>query len=242
MARTKRRKPVRFFLLKYVLPPIATTCYRILGWTWRYEEVRKEVMQKALQDEQPVVGAFLHARTFQFLHFNSRPDKGKWVLMCSKSRDGELMSQVESRLGYKVVRGSSGDGGARALVSMIQTVKKDPTWNSCLAVDGSRGPRGIAQAGIITLAQKTGSRLIPCAASARSSFVYRWSWDRTVFPLPFSKVFVVYGEPIEVPRRASADELEAIRVRLEESLLELHREADELSGFRDSAPLRLQPA
>ena len=63
-----------------------------------------------------------------------------------------------------------------------------------------------------------------------------------MFPLPFSKVFVVYGEPIEVPRRASADELEAIRVRLEESLLELHREADELSGFRDSAPLRLQPA
>jgi len=225
-----------------VLPPIATALYRMLGRSWRYVEVRRHAMSDALASGRPVVGAFLHARTFQILHYYTLPGNGRWVLMCSKSRDGELMSQVEERLGYKVVRGSSGEGGARALVGMIQTVKKDPGWASCLAVDGSRGPRGVAQAGIITLAQKTGGLLVPCAASARASLVYRWSWDRTAFPLPFARVHVVFGEPIEVPAKLDPDETERIRQELERALLELHGEADGLSGFRDEVPLRAAPA
>lgn len=238
----KQRKPIRSFLLRRVLPPFAILGYRLLGATWRYREVRKHIFEEALAGGRPLVAAFLHARTFQFLHYNSRPDHGNWVLMCSQSRDGDLMAKVEEGLGYKVVRGSSGGGGARALVSMIQTVKQDPAWSSCLAVDGSRGPRGVAQPGIITLAQKTGGLLLPAAASASASFVYPWSWDRTVLPLPFARVHVVFGDLIEVPRKLDADGMEAIRAELERALLALHAEADGLSGFRDSAPLQAAPA
>lgn len=235
------RKPVRRFLLKHVLPPIVSAVYKLLGATWRYHEVRKEIMDEALASGRPLTAAFFHARTFQLLYYNSRPEHGSWVLMCSQSRDGELMSQVEESLGYRVARGSSGGGGARALVSMIKTVKKNPGWSSCLAVDGSRGPRGIAQVGIITLAQKTGGMIMPAAASTRSSFVYRWSWDRTVLPLPFAKVYVVFGEPLEVPRKLDAAGTEELRAQLEERMLALHREADELSGFADAAPLQAAP-
>lgn len=238
----RRRKPIRRWLFTTILPPIAVALYRLLAGSWRYVEVRKHVMDQALAGERPLVGAFLHARTFQLLHYNSRPGHGRWVLMCSQSRDGELMSRVEERLGYRVVRGSSGGGGARALVGMIQTVKREPGWSSCLAVDGSRGPRGVAQAGIVTLAQKTGGLLLPVAASARRSFVYRWSWDRTVIPLPFARVHVVFGTPIEVPSELDAAGLEAVRSTLEQALLALHEEADRLSGFRDEAPLRARPA
>jgi len=139
------------------------------------------------------------------------------------------------------VRGSSGGGGGRALVSMIQAVRSDPGWSTCLAVDGSRGPRGIAQAGIITLAQKTGGLLLPVAASADRSFVYRWSWDRTVLPWPFARVYVVFGPPLEVPARLDAPGMEALRVELERALLGLHLEADALAGFRDDAPLQARP-
>ena len=239
--RKPRRKRVRAFFLRSVLPPIATALYRLLGATWRYREVQKEIMSEALAGGRPLVAAFFHARTFQLLHYNSRPEHGRFVLMCSQSRDGELMARVEEGLGYKVVRGSSGGGGARALVAMIKTVKEEPGWSSCLAVDGSRGPRGLAQPGIITLAQKTGGLLMPCAASSRPSFVYRWSWDRTVVPLPFARVHVVFGAPIEVPAKLDAAETERIRARLERELVELHAEADALSGFRDSAPLQAAP-
>lgn len=236
-----RRKRVRHWLYRNVLPPFAAGVYRLLGASWRYVEVRKHLMDECLAGKRPLVGAFLHARTFQLLHYNSRPKHGRWILMCSQSRDGELMSRVEERLGYKVVRGSSGGGGVRALVSMIQAVKSDPGWSTCLAVDGSRGPRGIAQAGIITLAQKTGGLLLPVAASAGRSFVYRRSWDRTVLPWPFARVHVVFGAPLEVPARLDAQGMEAIRVELEQALLALHAEADELAGFRDDAPLQVRP-
>ena len=240
--RKRRRKPVRRFLFTHVLPPFALAGYRAWVSTWRYNEVRKHIMSDALASGRPLVAAFYHARTFQLLHYNSRPQHGRWVLMCSQSRDGELMSRVEQGLGYKVVRGSSGGGGARALVSMIQTVKREPGWSACLAVDGSRGPRGIAQQGILTLAQKTGAALMPVAASSRASVVYPWSWDRTVFPLPFARVHVVFGELIDVPSGLDAAGMEDVRQRLERSLLALHQEADALSGFADSAPLQAASA
>jgi lysophospholipid acyltransferase (LPLAT)-like uncharacterized protein len=240
--RKPRRKRLRAWILRTVLPPVATVLYRLLGTTWRYREVRKQIMTSALAGGRPVVAAFFHARTFQLLHYNSRPEHGRFVLMCSQSRDGELMARVEEGLGYKVARGSSGGGGARALVAMIKTVKEEPGWSSCLAVDGSRGPRGIAQPGIITLAQKTGGLLMPGAASARPCFVYRWSWDRTVLPWPFARVHVVFGTPIEVPARLDEEQTERIRLRLEREMLALHAEADALSGFRDTAPLQAVPS
>jgi lysophospholipid acyltransferase (LPLAT)-like uncharacterized protein len=240
--RKPERKRLRAWLLRTLLPPVALAAYRLLAATWRYREVRWELMRDALASGRPVVAAFLHARTFQLLHYNSRPQHGRFVLMCSQSRDGELMARVEEGLGYKVARGSSGGGGARALVSMIKTVLAEPGWSSCLAVDGSRGPRGVAQSGILTLAQKTGGVIVPCAASARPAFVYRWSWDRTAIPLPFATVHVVFGEPLEVPGDLDAAAAEALRARLERALLALHGEADALSGFRDAAPLQAAPA
>lgn len=239
--RQVKRKRLRAWILRTLLPPVALAGYRLLASTWRYREVRPEILREELARGRPVVAAFLHARTFQFLHYNSRPEHGRFVLMCSQSRDGELMARVEEGLGYKVARGSSGGGGARALVSMIKTVNQEPGWSSCLAVDGSRGPRGIAQLGIITLAQKTGGVLVPCAASARPSLVYRWSWDRTVIPWPFAAVHVVFGRPLEVPAELDAAGAEDLRARLERALLDLHAEADGLSGFRDSAALQAVP-
>jgi hypothetical protein len=239
--RKAKRKRLRAWVLRTLLPPVAVVGYRLWAGTWRYREVRAEIMHAALAGGRPVVAAFLHARTFQLLHYNSRPEHGRFVLMCSQSRDGELMARVEEGLGYKVARGSSGGGGARALVSMIKTVNQEPGWSSCLAVDGSRGPRGIAQPGILTLAQKTGGVLVPCAASARPSSVYRWSWDRTVIPWPFATVHVVFGRPLEVPAELDAAGAEDLRARLERALLDLHAEADGLSGFRDSAPLQAAP-
>jgi len=235
----RKRKRLRRFLFKHVLPPIVTTGFKLISWTWRFHEPSREPQGNAISAGKPFVAAFFHSRTMQLLRYYSRPGSGKWVVMCSQSRDGDLMSQVEEGLGFKVARGSTGGGGGRALVSMIKTVKEDPTYSSCLAVDGSRGPRGIAQLGIITLAQKTGGCLVPVVASTRHCFIYRWSWDRIVLPLPFAKIHVLQAEPMEIPKKLDADEMEAIRAKLEATLLALTAEADAISGFVDDEPLQV---
>jgi lysophospholipid acyltransferase (LPLAT)-like uncharacterized protein len=232
------RKPVRRFVLHRIMPPIAIRGYSWLGGTWHYECENEATLQRLVAARTPVVGAFLHSRTFALLHYFSLPPQGRWILMCSQSRDGELMTRIEEGLGFRVARGSSGKGGARALVEMIRAQREDRGLNSCLSADGSRGPRGIAQLGTITLAQKTDSLLLPVAASTADAWVWKKSWDRTVIPKPGARLRIRIGEPIEVPPKLSPGGTEALRLRLERTLLAMHGELDALTGYRDSEPLR----
>jgi lysophospholipid acyltransferase (LPLAT)-like uncharacterized protein len=226
-------QPIKRFLMLHVVPHAALALIRSVGASWRYTETRGQVLRRGLDDGRPLVGAFLHGRLFPLLHFMSRRGRGRWLAMCSKSLDGEAMSRVERAMGYEVVRGSSGSGGLEALVTMIRAVRKNPALCPCLAVDGSQGPRGVVQSGIVALAQRTGGRIMPVAVSGRPSFVFRRSWDRTSVPLPFARVHVVFGELIEVPPRLSPDETEDIRGQVQTTLHALQAEADALSGFSD---------
>ncbi len=235
---SNNRKPIRRFLLRHVLPPLALRIYRRLAGSWRYVTENEQTLTDLLQGTRPVVGAFLHGRTFQLLYYFSRPEHGRWILMCSPSRDGDFMSQVEQGLGFRVVRGSSGSGGARALVQMIKAQRTDPGLSSCLAVDGSRGPRGVAQLGTLTLTQKTGGLLLPVAASTGNGWVCGKCWDRNVIPKPRAEVRILIGQPLEVPPGLDAESLEGVRVILEQRLLAMHADLDARTGFTDSQPLQ----
>jgi lysophospholipid acyltransferase (LPLAT)-like uncharacterized protein len=213
-----------------VVPRLGAAGVRLLDASWRYVETDHEHYERA-RAHGPLAGAFLHGHTFMLLAFMSRRRKGRWLLMCSKSLDGEAMARTEERLGYEVVRGSSGGGGLQAIVDMIRRVRSDRTLGASLAVDGSRGPRGRVQPGIVSLAQHTGGLILPVAASAQPLHVFRNSWDLTRLPWPGATVQVVYGAPIEVPPRPGAAGLERVRALVEERLRALQARADQLSGL-----------
>jgi lysophospholipid acyltransferase (LPLAT)-like uncharacterized protein len=237
----KRKRPVRKFLVRWLGPPLARGVYRTLGRSWRYATEHEDRLVSLLNGPDPIVGAFLHARTFQLLHYFSQPTRGRWMLMCSKSSDGDVMTRLEESLGYRVARGSSGSGGARALAEMIRAQRQDRQLNSCLAVDGSRGPRGIAQLGIITLARKTGGVLLPVAASTASCWVNQRSWDRTVIPKLGAQINVLVGEPMPVPEELDAVQTEELRAELQSRLIAMHTELDARVGFKDTQPLLASP-
>ncbi len=220
------------------LPPVAIALIRFVGSTWSYVPVRREIHRELLAGDRPVVAAFLHSRTLALLHFFSGPENGRWLIMCSKSRDGRFMAEVERGLGYQVVLGSSGSGGARALVDMIKMVRRDPKLQSCMAIDGSRGPRGVCQQGVVAMAQKTGGVIVPVAASADRVTVWPKSWDRMLLPHPNATIPILFGTPIAVPAALDGFGMESTRRRVEDAVLELHREADAEAGFEDSEPLQ----
>src|SRR5271169_87264 len=91
-ATPKRRKPVREFIIRWIGPPVARWLYRWLGNSWHYVTENEGRLADLLNGDRPVVGAFLHARTFQLLHYFSQPKRGRWMLMCSRSTDGDLMA------------------------------------------------------------------------------------------------------------------------------------------------------
>jgi hypothetical protein len=233
----KRKKPVKQFVVRHILPPIARIVYGGMGRSWHYTTENEPVLTGLLASDKPIVGAFLHARTFQLLYYFSRPHRGRWMLMCSRSSDGDLMTKVERGLGYRVARGSSGSGGARALAEMIKAQREDRHLHSCLAVDGSRGPRGIAQLGILTLARKSTGVLLPVAASASKSWILG-SWDRTVIPKPGARINILIGEPMELPAKMDEQQAESARMELQRRLIAMHLDLDARTGFSDAEPLQ----
>jgi hypothetical protein len=224
--------------MRHLVPEAALLLIRSLDASWRYRETDRHHLEAALAGERPVIGSFLHGRIFLLLRFMGRPRNGRWLSMCSQSLDGDAMAKLEERLGFEVVRGSSGRGGLQAIVDMIERVNDTPGLGACLAIDGSRGPRGRAQGGIIALAQRTGGTILPVTASARPAYIFKKAWDRTLLPLPFARVDLVYGEPFTVPARLKAAELEHWRAELERRMVALQERANEQAGFGDDAPIR----
>jgi len=194
---------------------------RALNLTWRYSESGREHLDACLSSDSPTVVAFFHGHTVALLQFMCRQGNGRWMSMCSKSADGDAMAWIEQRLGLEVIRGSSGSGGLEAIVEMIRFVRANPKIGPTLAVDGSRGPRGVVKGGVVSLAQRTGGTILPISASASRAHIFKRSWDQTMLPHPFARVEVRYGEPLPVPAKLSAEQFEAIRSSLESRLRQL---------------------
>ena len=74
---------------------------------------------------------------------------------------------------------------------------------------------------------------MPIAASAKPAHIFSRAWDRTLLPLPFARVVIVYGETMEVPARLTAEQFAALVADLEARILALQAEADGYSGGSD---------
>jgi len=124
-------------------------------------------------------------------------------VLISRSRDGEVLARVMARFGVRASRGSSSRGGAAGLRDLLRAAKSGS--DIALAPDGPRGPLREVQPGAVLLAAASGLPLVPVAiAASRSRQLH--SWDRMPVPLPGSRVHVVYGEPLRVPRDARVEE------------------------------------
>jgi hypothetical protein len=144
-------------------------------------------------------------------------------ILISLSRDGEMINTILGSMGYDAVRGSSGPSGARVLATCIKMLRAGKAL--VVTPDGPRGPSGVLQPGVITMAQKSGCALVPIGSSSRPRLVMK-SWDRMELPLPFARALVLFGEPIYVPEDANSEALEEYRLRLQTEMRRLQDEAD----------------
>lgn len=152
------------------------------------------------------------------------------VVLVSQHADGEVMARILVRHGYRPVRGSSTRGGGEALREMT-ALAQFGSREFAVTPDGPRGPRHRAQVGVVLLASRTGCPIVPSSASARSGRFFD-SWDRFLLPRPFTRVEVVYGEPLPVPVGLDERGIEEWRQRVETALNEVEAEADRLAGWR----------
>ena len=147
------------------------------------------------------------------------------VAMVSEHRDGEMIARTIQRLGYDTVRGSSTRGGTKAFRQMLKELKKGRICT--ILPDGPRGPRHHFKLGAIVIAQRSGAPLLPMTFAAKKSIRLK-SWDRFTLWLPLSKLQLIYGDPITIPRDCSAEELEQYRAKVEKTMIEMEQRADQV--------------
>ncbi len=151
------------------------------------------------------------------------------VVLVSRSEDGEIIARILHEQGQDTVRGSTNKGGLRALAKQIKWLKKTTRRPAAIIPDGPQGPRFKVQPGVVILAQKTGYPIIPITYSAQNATIFN-SWDRFIFPHPFTKCRVVYGNPITVPPLLDQSSFEHYRLRLEQELCRITTDADHHFG------------
>ena len=150
---------------------------------------------------------------------------GRVGMIISQHRDGEFIARAVKRFGVESVRGSTTRGGLAALRGMIRLFRTGA--NLAITPDGPQGPKHVVQIGAIELARQTGAPILPVTYGASRKKVFG-SWDNFIFPLPFSRVVYVWGEPLLVTPDTAREELEEKRLLLQERMRQITEEADRL--------------
>ncbi len=213
-------KDIKYFLVGF----IGSIFLRLLFRTISIREMPDAIIQKHKRRGKCMIYAFWHAHILALSYVGR--NLGAKVLI-SQHRDGEYIAQVVQWLGNDVARGSTTRGGARALLNMIKMIKKEED-SLAITPDGPKGPRFVVQSGVIMLGQKTCYPIVPVMVHHSKCWELP-SWDRFCIPKPFSKVVLIYGDPIIIPPKLEKSDVEEYRISLEKSFIKLGNEADSIA-------------
>ncbi len=202
---------------------IAFLFYSALKLTWRVRIIEPPEFKKALADGRPLVFAHFHGDELVLVHLLGHY---RCAAMVSTSKDGEIMDNVARLFGAKTSRGSSTRGGVSALKGILRFAKEGrrPT----IAVDGPKGPIYKVKPGVFEISKIIGAEIFPVASIADRKHVFERAWNKTYLPLPFAKVFVVWGASVpKVPRDGDVRDPQ-LAERLEEALANAKQQARDL--------------
>jgi len=157
----------------------------------------------------PCILAFWHGE--QQLLLGVRPAL-PLVAMTSASEDGRLQAKILKYFGIESVVGSSSRRGASALLALTRSLRAGKS--GLMAVDGPRGPRHEAKAGVVQLARSTGLPIVAVRATTRSCWTLSSTWDAFQIPKPFARIEVRYLEPLWVGQGTTRKQIEKQRSTL----------------------------
>ncbi len=136
-----------------------------------------------------------------------------------------MNARAAERLGIGTIRGSGAHngefhrkGGATAFHEMLDALHDG--YNVALTADVPKISR-VAGMGVVKLAQRSGRPIYPVAIATQRRKVLD-NWDRSAINLPFGRLSMIAGVPINVPADADAAALEAARQQVQKRTQHRH--------------------
>ncbi|MCA8977507.1 MAG: lysophospholipid acyltransferase family protein [Planctomycetes bacterium] len=224
----RRWRRVRRRIGDAALRTLGPLLVRMLSLTWRIER-RGERGLEVLRGDGPWVLMLWHGRLLVGLQLSDHAHRGIGSLV-SPSDDGKLAGVALRRFGYRVIRGSTSRGAARAMREMGEAIASGTPV--VVTPDGPRGPRHAMNSGATWLARASGAPLLTFAVAVDRAWRLR-SWDRFTIPKPFAKIILTYGDPVTVANDADDLEVERIAEAAAARLIEDERAGFAALGVRD---------
>jgi len=202
--------------MKKFLPLLSEWIIRLWVSTLRVKvEDHAGVLNKP--DHPPVILAFWHNRLFLMPSFWERYCRGRISMtFISRSRDGQLITDIAARFGVQATRGSSSRNGIAAALTAIRAAPNERP-DIVITPDGPRGPRYEIQSGILRIAQATQRPIVTLTTILGWKITLK-SWDLFQIPIPFSSCRLITEGPIAVPENVTEAELAEIRTSVKEAL------------------------
>jgi lysophospholipid acyltransferase (LPLAT)-like uncharacterized protein len=166
----------------------------LIAKTWKIEFLGEEPKKTS------IIG-FWHGKMlpvwFYFKKYNP-------VAVVSKSKDGQLLSDLLSFWGYKLIRGSSSKDGKEVLAEIIKSLDDNLVL---ITPDGPRGPKEIFKPGLFVASKKTKKNFYIIDVEMSNPYIFKNAWDNFEFPLPFSKITLKSFGPFLINKEIEKDEL-----------------------------------
>jgi len=202
-----------------LFPPIIRLLIYLIGKTTKFTVIGEENYKNI---KGPVLFTFWHNRIFlSVYYYRYMLNKKNICVLASPSRDGEILTRTLSKLGFSLARGSTKHYSKNALTTMMESFEKG--FDGAIVPDGPQGPKYKVKEGVVRIARKTGLPLIPVAYNTSRKKILS-TWDSFLFPLPFSRAVLIYGEPLMVSLAMSD---EKAKVLLEKEIKRITEEAEE---------------
>lgn len=173
--------------------------------------------------KKPAIFVFWHGRSLMLSPIICLGGMRAYAV-ASRHKDGRMMAKLQHLFGLRAIYGSSSRGGVSVLREGLRVLARGD-HGICMSPDGPGGPSLRVQDGALYFAKMSGAPIIPVCYTCSKAWIQD-RWDRYLLALPFSKIVCNVGNPVFVPRRATDEEFEKIRVDLESFMVKQMRDLD----------------
>ena len=207
-----------------ILAGYVQLCWVTTRWTWDgLDELKAEL------SEGPVIMVLWHER----LIYAPKAFPVREYPICSLTSAawaGRLAADVLRYFGFVSVGMESARSNLAASREVIRQARKGVSIG--IAADGPEGPRRHLKSVPIEWARATRLPVWYYTYSV-GAFGQARAWDRMILPRPFSTGRVAFRKwNVEIPRKATPEEVETLRVELEAAVNALSDEAADAAGHR----------
>ena len=192
---------------------------RLVRKTWRVQIEGQAYLDQYYENGKQCLIGFWHGKYAPIFPLLEGYDA---LVITSLSTRGSILGEICRSFGYKNAQ-IPDEPKLDSFKQLLHDLK--PKKVSGTALDGPLGPYHKTKPSLIRLCGMLGLDIVPVTVSSSRSIKASKRWDKLEVPLPFSRVCLIFGEPIPIPPHLKHSELQTFSKHIDQELDELQTKA-----------------